>query len=131
MNLLLDTQTLLWWRDGNRRLGRRARRAIASDAASVTVSAASIWEMAIKSSIGRLKLRDPLDVWMGGTLQAHGFTTLSITIAHAVGVAALPHHHPDPFDRLLIAQAQLEHLTIVTADSAFDDYDVTVLDARA
>lgn len=130
MNLLLDTQTLLWWREGSRRLGRRARRAIESDAGSVTISAASIWEIAIKLSIGRLRLRDPLDVWMPDRLEVHGFSTLSITVAHAAGVAALPQHHADPFDRLLIAQARLEHLTIVTADSAFDDYDVPVLDAR-
>ena len=68
---------------------------------------------------------------MPDPLEAHGCATLSITVAHAVGVAALPHHHPDPFDRLLIAQAQLEQLTIVTADSAFADDDVSVLDARA
>jgi PIN domain nuclease of toxin-antitoxin system len=131
VNLLLDTQTVLWWRDGNRRLGRRAKRAIASDATRVVVSAASIWEIAIKSSIGRLKLRDPWDVWMPEALEAHGLNTLSISVAHAVAVAALPRHHTDPFDRLLIAQAQLEQLTILTADSAFDDYDVAVLDARA
>jgi len=130
VNLLLDTQTVLWWRAGNRRLGRRARRAIESDAVSVIVSAASIWEIAIKSSIGRLTLRDPLAVWMPEALEAHGFTPLSVSVAHAVAVAALPRHHADPFDRLLIAQAQLEQLTIVTADPAFDDYDVLVLDAR-
>jgi PIN domain nuclease of toxin-antitoxin system len=131
VNLLLDTQTLVWWRDGSRRLGRRARRAIESDAANVAVSAASIWEIAIKSSIGRLRLRDPLDVWLPDTLEMHGFASLGVSAAHAVAVAALPNHHADPFDRLLIAQARLEQLTIVTADSAFDEYDVSVLDARA
>ena len=130
MNLLLDTQALLWWRDGNRRLGRRARQAIETDAGSVTVSAATIWEIAIKSGVGRLKLRDPLEGWPD-TLERQGLVLLSVTAAHAAGVARLPLHHADPFDRLLIAQAQLEHFTIVTSDAAFDDYDVHVLDARA
>ena len=131
MNLLLDTQALLWWREASRRLGRHARQAIEAEAASVSVSAASIWEIAIKSSVGRLRLRDPLDVWMPDALERHGFATLSVTVAHAVAVAGLPRHHEDPFDRLLIAQARLEHLTIVTSDAAFDDYDIPVLDARA
>ncbi len=96
----------------------------------MSVSAASVWEIAIKSSIGRLRLKDPLDVWMQSALEAHGFATLSVTVAHAAAVAALPPHHGDPFDRLLIAQARLERLTLMTADAAFDDYDVPVLDAR-
>jgi len=130
VNLLLDTQALLWWRDGSRRLGRRARQAIEREAATVAVSAASVWEIVIKSSIGRLRLKDSLDVWMQSALESHGFATLSVTVAHAAAVAALPPHHGDPFDRLLIAQAHLERLTLVTADAAFDDYDVPVLDAR-
>lgn len=130
MNLLLDTQALLWWRDGSRRLGRRARQAIERDAATVWVSAASIWEIAIKSSLGRLQLRDSFEIWMAGALQTLGFSTLSVSLAHAVAVAGLPRHHDDPFDRLLIAQGRLEHLTIVTADAAFERYDVAVLDAR-
>jgi PIN domain nuclease of toxin-antitoxin system len=131
VNLLLDTQTLLWWRAGNRRLGRRARLAIESGAATVGVSAASIWEIAIKSGIGKLRLRDPLAAWVPGVLEEHGFRLLSVTVAHAAAVAVLPHHHADPFDRLLIAQARLEQLTVVTSDTAFDDYDVQILDARA
>lgn len=130
MNLLLDTQALLWWRDGSRRLGHRARKAIESEAATVSVSAASIWEIAIKSSIGRLKLKDSLDVWIESALELHGFAPLSVTVAHAAAVGRLPRHHADPFDRLLIAQAGLEGFTIVTADASFDAYDVPVLDAR-
>ena len=131
MNLLLDTQALLWWRDGNRRLGRRARQAIEAEAGTVAVSAASIWEIAVKSGVGRLTLKDPLETWVPDRLEQHGFVMLNVTAAHAVAVAALPHHHADPFDRLLIAQARLEHLTVVTSDAAFDDYDVRLLDARA
>ena len=131
MTLLLDTQTLLWWREGNRRLGPRARAAIEHRAAAVLVSAASGWEIAIKSRGGRLRLREPVGVWMPAALESSGFGMLHITMGHAIAVAELPDHHADPFDRLLIVQAQLEDLTIVTSDSAFDDYDVRILDARA
>ena len=131
MNLLLDTQTLLWWKEGSRKLGRRARRAIETDATTVRVSAASAWEIAIKARAGRLELKQPLDAWLPDGLRREGFLMLSVTVEHAVAVASLPDSHQDPFDRLLIAQARAEGLTIVTSDAAFDDYDVRVLDARA
>jgi PIN domain nuclease of toxin-antitoxin system len=75
-------------------------------------------------------LKEPLDVWMPDRLKHDGFVMLNVTVEHAVAVAALPDHHHDPFDRLLVAQALLEGLTIVTSDTAFDDYEVRVLDAR-
>jgi PIN domain nuclease of toxin-antitoxin system len=125
MNLLLDTQALLWWKEGSKRLGSRARRAIESGATTVRVSAVSAWEIAIKSRSGRLKLSEPLAAWMPERLEREGFLMLSVT------VGSLPGHHHDPFDRLLIAQARAEDLTLVTADMVFDDYEVTVLDARA
>ena len=131
MNLLLDTQTLLWWHGGHRKLGPRARQAIEQGAASVVVSAVTGWEIAIKSSSGRLRLRQAVDAWMVGVLDGSGFGVLNVTMAHAVAVAGLPPHHGDPFDRLLIVQAQIEDLTIATADAAFDAYDVKILDARA
>lgn len=131
MNLLLDTQALLWWKGGSRKLGRRARQAIETGAGTVRVSAASAWEIAIKSRTGRLKLTEPLDVWMPDQLEREGFLMLSVTVRHAVAVASLPDHHRDPFDRVLIAQARSDGLTVVTSDAAFDDYDVRVLDARA
>jgi PIN domain nuclease of toxin-antitoxin system len=131
VNLLLDTQTLVWWHEGSRRLGPRARAAIERPTAAVLVSAASGWEIAIKLGTGRLQLRQPPEIWMAKALESSGFGTLHITMQQALAVAALPHHHADPVDRLLIVQAQLEGLTIVTSDSAFDDYDVRILDARA
>lgn len=131
MNLLLDTQALLWWKEGSRRLGRRARRAIERDAAMVWISAASAWEVAIKSRSGRLRLAEPLHLWMPHDLERHGFVMLNVTAEHAVAVASLPEHHEDPFDRLLIAQARHEGLTVVTSDAAFDAYEVDVMDARA
>ena len=131
MNLLLDTQTLLWWREGSRKLGPKARVAIEHGALAVRVSAVSAWEIAIKLQSGRLKLREPLDRWMPAAVEGSGFATLPVTMTHAIAVATLPTHHADPFDRLLIAQAQLENLTVVTSDTAFEDYDVKILDARA
>ena len=130
MNLLLDTQALLWWRNSNKKLGPRARAAIKRDAADVRVSAASAWEIAIKFYLGRLSLPAPVEAWMPAALDDSGFRALSVTVDHAIAAGALPQVHADPFDRMLIAQAQLENLTIVTSDVAFDAYDVKVLDAR-
>jgi PIN domain nuclease of toxin-antitoxin system len=130
VNLLVDTQALLWWKEGSRKLGPRARRAIERDAITVRVSAASAWEIAIKSRAGRLALTAPLHTWMPEELERNGFLMLSVTIDHAVAVASLPDHHHDPFDRILIVQARYEGLTVVTSDAAFDDYDVPLLDAR-
>jgi PIN domain nuclease of toxin-antitoxin system len=129
-NLLLDTQALLWLKAGSRKLGPRARREIERNTATTRVSAVCAWEIAIKSRLGRLKLVAPLHTWMPEELERDGFQMLSMTIDHAVAVASLPDHHTDQFDRMLIAQAQVEDLTIVTSDVAFDDYDVRVLDAR-
>ena len=130
MNLLLDTQALLWWQDGSRKLGPRARRAIEADASLVYVSAASAWEIAIKSRTGRLKLSSPLHHWMPDGLERQGFVMLHVTVRHAVATASLPDLHEDPFDRILIVQARQEGLTLVTSDAAFDGYDVPLLDAR-
>lgn len=129
MTLLLDTQSLLWWRQGTARLGPKARAAIGR-AADVLVSAASAWEIAIKWQTGRLPFREPVAAWMPAAIADSGFRVLNVTVEHAIAVADLPLHHVDPFDRLLIVQAQLEQLTIVTSDTAFDAYDVKVLDAR-
>jgi PIN domain nuclease of toxin-antitoxin system len=130
VRLLLDTQAVLWWKEGSRKLGRRARRAIERGAVAVYVSAASAWEIAIKAQAGRLGLSSPLHQWMPDELERNGFVILSVTAGHAVGVGSLPTHHDDPFDRILIVQARQEGLTIVTSDTAFDAYDVPVLDAR-
>jgi PIN domain nuclease of toxin-antitoxin system len=130
VTLLLDSQALLWWREGNRKLGPRARAAISKDAFGVLVSAVSAWELVIKSATGKLTLREPVEQWLPAALHGSGFETLAVTLEHALAVTSLPFHHADPFDRLLIAQAQCERLTIVTADAAFEEYDVKLLDAR-
>lgn len=122
MRLILDTQVVLWWRQDSRRLGRAVRDAIAS-AAVVYVSATSAWEVAIKIAIGRLQLGDPFETHV----QEAGFEPLPITFAHAAEVARLPPHHADPFDRMLVAQARLEGLTLVTHDRTFLAYDVRTI----
>jgi len=130
VKLLLDTQALIWWREGSRKLGAVARNAIEKNAAAVQVSAATAWEIAIKFRSGRLRLPAAPHVWLPAAVETSGFGVLIVTIDHALAVANLPDHHADPFDRLLIAQAQLEELTIVTSDTAFEEYDVKLLDAR-
>lgn len=120
--LLLDTHVFLWWQAGDPRLGDGPRETIAK-APVVFVSAASAWEAAIKAGLGRLRL--PTNIEEG--VESAGFSKLPITFAHAERVSALPRHHSDPFDRLLIAQAQLEGLTLVTHDGAFPEYDVALL----
>lgn len=122
MSLLLDTHALLWWLAGEP-IRDEARERIADPSSLVAVSAASIWEAEIKRALGKLRIE--------GSLARHavdaGFEPLPITLDHAERAGALAPHHRDPFDRMLVAQAQLESLTIVTRDPAFAAYDVTVL----
>jgi PIN domain nuclease of toxin-antitoxin system len=125
MNLLLDTQVLLWWLGDDRRLGARARAAIADEANLVAVSAASAWEVAIKSALR--KLHAPSD--LQGAVADSGFEELPISIDHALLAGGLPPHHTDPFDRMLVAQAVAEALVLVTADERLAAYDVEILSA--
>ena len=124
MRLLLDTHALLWWLDGDRRLSAKARRAIGDAANSILVSAASAWEITTKARLG--KLPGALDVAadVAGCVAGQGFVALDITILHAQRAGRLPGAHRDPFDRMLIAQAQLEDVAIVTDDEAFEPYQV-------
>ena len=125
MNLLLDSHVLLWALEAPERLVDEARDAIASPANRVAVSAACVWELAIKQALGKLRL--PTEFLAG--IAAASFTPLSVTLEHAFAAGALPRHHDDPFDRMLVAQAQLEGLTIVTRDPALRRYEVTILGA--
>lgn len=131
MRLLLDTHALVWWVTSDRRLGERARKAIDAAQGFTWVSAASAWEAAIEFAAGRLRLTvSPGDVFSDVALHERGFHALPMSAAHALAAGALPHHHADPFDRMLIAQGQLEDLTIVTADPEFEAYAIPILDAR-
>ncbi len=122
--LLLDTHVFLWWRGEPRRLKPAVRTAIA-DTELVFVSAASAWEAAIKASLGKLELPEP---FAAGVAES-GFDKLPITFEHAEVAAALPTHHRDPFDRMLVAQATAENLTLVSHDLRFRPYDVELLRA--
>ena len=124
MRLLLDTHALLWWL-ADEGLSTQARDAIADPATVAMVSAVSAWEISIKKALGKLAAPDDLD----HQVQAGGFLPLPITIAHGVAAGQLVRHHEDPFDRMLIAQARAEGLTIVTRDKRFADYDVPLMPA--
>jgi PIN domain nuclease of toxin-antitoxin system len=126
VNLLLDTHVLLWALADDPKLTAEARDAIVSDHNVVYVSAASAWEIAIKCALGKLRAPDDL----ADELEAADLLPLSITVDHALAAGALPrHHHDDPFDRMLVAQAQVEDLTIVTADAALKQYAVPIFSA--
>ena len=122
MKLLLDTHVVLWWRLDSRRLRRPVRQRIAT-ADVVWVSAASGWEVAIKQGLGKLSLADSFL----SMIEDSDFDELPVTLRHAERVAELPPHHADPFDRMLIAQAAVEHATIVTHDPQFERYDVPLV----
>jgi PIN domain nuclease of toxin-antitoxin system len=121
--LLVDSHVLLWHVLDDSRLGPEPTAAIEADEAEVLVSTASLWEIAIKAALGKLDVPDDLPV----QVEQLGFHLLPVTADHAWQVRQLPLHHRDPFDRLLIAQAQIERLSIVTADASFDAYDVKVV----
>lgn len=120
--MLLDTHALLWFLAGNsRRVGKELRAAIESGPSIVSV--ASLWEIAIKVELGKLDAPDDLP----DRIEANGFELLAVSAEHAWSLRNLPSHHRDPFDRLLIAQAQVESLAIVTADPAFGRYGVDTI----
>ena len=124
MRLLLDTNALLWWL-ADESLSAQARDAVADPANLVVVSAASAWEISVKKALGKLAAPDDLEQQVA----AGGFSPLPISIAHAIAAGQLPRHHEDPFDRMLIAQAFAEGLTIVTRDKRFEDYGAALLSA--
>ena len=125
--MLLDTHALLWWLTEDGRLSARARKAIIASRGSVLVSAATGWELATKHRLGKLPQGEHVVPVLSELLQREGFGTLAVSLAHALAAGNLPGHHRDPFDRLLIAQAKLEVLPIVSVDRVFADYDVGVI----
>ena len=128
MRLLVDAHALLWWvTAGGSRLGTRARELLADSSTDALVGAGALYEIAYKSAIGRIQLPGRAEVYLPRLLRRHAFAVLPIAEAHALRAAALPLIHRDPWDRLLIAQAQLESLPILTADPAIGRYDVDVI----
>ena len=127
MRLLLDTHAFLWWVEGTRPIGRRARAAVSNPDNEVLLSIASCWELAITLSLGKLRLSQTLDRFVPEQLRLNAFSLLDLRLPHVVRVAGLPFRHRDPFDRLLAAQALEDDLTIVSADRVFRKYGVPVI----
>jgi len=127
MKVLIDTHVFLWWITNDPRLSPRAREIIADGANVVFLSAASGWEIAIKAKLGRLRLPDEPERFILKQLELNAIEVLPVQMSHALHVYALPYHHQDPFDRLLIAQARLEKVPILTADPQISRYEVEVI----
>jgi PIN domain nuclease of toxin-antitoxin system len=123
VKVLLDTPVLLWWLGGESKLSRRARRAIQNQETTVLVSAASAWEIAIKTKAGKLDA-GPLVANFHNELVQEGFSELPISSDHAIRAGLLEGPHKDPFDRMLAAQAQAENLAVISKDSFFDAFGV-------
>lgn len=127
MKILLDTHVFLWWVAEDPRLSEAAREVVSAGENELLFSAASGWEMAIKVRLGKLRVPDDLGAYLSMQLSKNAVEVLPVTLRHATGVAHLPGHHRDPFDRLLVAQALAESLTIVTADPLVAKYPVETL----
>ena len=123
--VLLDTKVLLWWLAGNSQLGRETRTIVADAETEVFVSAATIWEISIKLELGKLKAPKNME----REVEREGFSKLAITLSHGQLAGSLPKIHRDPFDRMLVAQAQLEDLQLVSADPVFAKYSVRLIRA--
>ena len=127
MRLLLDTHAFLWWAMDHPNLSVAARSAISQPDNDCFVSTASTWEMAIKASLGKLEVAGDLQRFVRQQISANRFRLLTVELPHSLRVAELPWHHRDPFDRLLVAQCQVESLTLLSADDALRAYDLPVL----
>jgi len=123
VNFLLDTHVLLWWLSDHKSLTTKAVGAIKDGGNSIFVSSATAWEISIKRVLGKLKAPDGLEE----TLESNRFHQLPISIRHGLVAGSLPRYHDDPFDRMLVAQAQTEQLTIITHDVRMEKYGVTIL----
>jgi PIN domain nuclease of toxin-antitoxin system len=129
VKLLLDTQVVLWAAGEPARLSDQAREAIEDGSNEVLVSAVTAWEIAIKQSLGKLELPKAAELWLPDVVQRSGFEAVAVELSAALRVRALPWHHRDPFDRLLVAQALDGGCTLVTRDEAFAAYGVAILKA--
>jgi len=127
MNVLLDTHVFLWWIVDDPRLSPRARKIIGNGENTLFLSAASAWEIAIKAKLGRLKLPDDPERFIPEQMALNAIESLPVQVSHALHVYTLPEYHSDPFDRIIIAQAQLEGLPILTADPQISRYEVDTI----
>ena len=124
MRLLLDTHALIWAATLDERLSEQAKSHILDADNELYLSVASIWEMSIKTGLGKLILQQPIEQIINEQVQINGLNILNIESSHAFAVAALPWHHRDPFDRLIISQCKIEKLTLLSCDTAMDAYDI-------
>ena len=131
MDFLLDTNVFLHATISPDRLNRPALKLLADRTNSLFLSAASAWEIVIKHSLGRLRLPDPPARWLTDRLRLLGLQTLGVTVDHTIALSSLPPFHRDPFDRILIAQAASEHLTLLTTDRRFREYSVEAIPGAA
>lgn len=127
MRCLLDTHAFLWWIADDDRLSARARSVLSAGTNEVLFSAASAWEIAIKAGLGKAEVPTPLPEFLTSQLRVNAFEVLPVHLRHASAVAALPPHHGDPFDRMLVAQATQEGLTLVSGDAQIARYDIAVI----
>jgi PIN domain nuclease of toxin-antitoxin system len=127
MKALLDTHTFLWWTTEDSRLSKRVDRMIREGSNVLYLSAASGWEMAIKAKIGKLKVQESIERLVLDRLSRYSMLGLPIQLSHALHVETLPPHHRDPFDRMLVAQSQVEEMPILTSDPLIAQYDVEVI----
>ena len=127
MRLLLDSHALIWYVDQDHLLSPAAHAAITDPSNDLLLSAVSIWEVSIKVGLGKLLLSLPFRQWMSQAMADLGVAVLPITVEYADVQAGLPYHHRDPFDRLLVAQAQVETLSLVSNDRVFDQYGISRL----
>jgi PIN domain nuclease of toxin-antitoxin system len=127
MRLLLDAHTFLWFVWDDEQLTRHAQALIQQSENQKYISAATYWEIAIKVSIGKLDLGEPYRPFMRREIARNNFEVLPVSVDHAAAVTVLPFHHRDPFDRMLIAQAMVEHIPLISGDHAFDAYPITRL----
>lgn len=127
MRYLLDTGVWLWSTGEPGKISRKAHDVIADSSNEIFLSAATSWEVAIKAASGKLRLPEPPNSYVPSRMASQGLRPLAVSHQHALGVFALPPHHRDPFDRLLIAQASVEDMILITADAIFQSYPVQVL----
>lgn len=125
MRILLDTHAFVWWLEGSPRLSRRARSVLEREGNEIFVSAATAWELTTKARLGRLPFASEVAADVFGAIVGQGFHPLDITTVHAQRAGWLPGHHADPWDRMLIAQAQAEGLAVVSDETRFDEYGIT------
>lgn len=129
MKVLLDTHVLLWWLHDASRLRPEARALIANASSELLWSAASTWELAIKAQLGKVRFGEPLRQWVTTTLAAQSLTALPVHHSHAARVEELPPLHRDPFDRLLVAQAAVENVPLITGDAQLAAYGIECIPA--